>query len=240
MRSVIHVRRPLFALLAVLTGALALAGCSNKPLNLPAGDAAYAIFPPGTSQPPMGDYRIGPSDTISVLVFSEPELSAAQVRVDVAGNVNMPLIGRIHASGKTTDEFASEIAGKYRSGGYLIEPRVTVNLVEAVSQRVTVDGEVVQPGIFPLTGPTTLLDAIALSRGTTRLARTTEVAIFRVVDGQQMAAKFDLAAIRRGEAPNPMLQGNDVVVVGFDRLSSAWRDFLQAAPVFALFLRPFG
>ena len=65
-----------------------------------------------------------------------------------------------------------------------------------------------------------------------------EVAIFRVVDGQQKAAKFDLGAIRRGEAPNPVLQGNDVVVVGFDRLSGAWRDFLQSAPVFALFLRP--
>jgi polysaccharide export outer membrane protein len=54
-----------------------------------------------------------------------------------------------------------------------------------------------------------------------------------------MAAKFDIRAIRRGEAPNPALQGSDVVVVGFDRLSSAWRDFLQAVPALAVFSRPF-
>lgn len=222
--------------IACVAVALALAGCAQRKLNLPAGADAYAIFPPGTAQPPMQDYLIGPSDTISMAVFGEPEFSAATLRVDVAGNVNVPLIGRVHASGKTTDAFGREVAAALRAGGYLVEPRVTVNLIEAVSQRVTVDGEVNQPGIYPLTGPTTLLDAIAMSRGTTRVARVSEVAVFRVVDGEQRAAKFDLAAIRRGDAPNPVLQGNDVVVVGFDRLSAGWRDFLQAAPVFALFL----
>lgn len=226
--------------IACAAAALALTGCSQRPLNLPAGPDAYAIFPPGTVQPPLQDYRIGPSDTISMAVFGEPEFSAATLRVDVAGNVNVPLIGRLHAAGKSTDEFGREVATALRSGGYLVEPRVTVNLIEAVSQRVTVDGEVNTPGIYPLTGPTTLLDAIAMSHGTTRVARTTEVAVFRIIDGEQRAAKFDLAAIRRGEAANPVLQGNDVVVVGFDRMSAAWRDFLSAAPVFALFLRPIG
>ena len=220
--------------------ALALTGCSQRKLDLPAGPDAYAIFPPGTVQPPLQDYRIGPSDTISMAVVGEPEFSTATLRVDVAGNVNVPLIGRLHAAGKSTDEFGREVATALRTGGYLVEPRVTVNLIDAVSQRVTVDGEVNTPGIYPLTGPTTLLDAIAMSRGTTRVARVNEVAVFRVVNGEQRAAKFDLAAIRRGEAANPMLQGNDVVVVGFDRMSAAWRDFLQAAPVFALFLRPVG
>lgn len=228
-----------FAALGV-AGALVLSGCSNRPLNLPAGSDAYAIFPPGTALPPMQEYRIGPSDTISVNIFNEPEFSNPQLKVDVAGNVNIPLVGSVRAAGKSTEEFGRELGNSLRAGGFLINPRVTVNMVDAVSQRVTVDGEVTQPGIYPLTGPTTLLDAIALSRGTTRTARVSEVAIFRVVDGQQMAAKFDLAAIRRGEAPNPVLQGNDVVVVGFDRLSGAWRDFLSAAPVFALFLRPLG
>lgn len=219
--------------------ALALGGCSNKRLDLPSGQDAYAIFPPGTQTPPMQEYRIGPSDTISVAVFNEPEFSNPQLKVDVAGNINLPLVGRIRASGKSTDELGRELAAAFTTGGFLVNPRVTVNMVESVAQRVTIEGEVSQPGIYPLTGPTTLLDAIAMSRGTTRTARVREVAIFRVVDGKQMAAKFDLSAIRRGEAPNPVLQGNDVVVVGFDRLSGAWRDFLSAAPVFSLFLRPF-
>ena len=225
---------------AIALGALTLSGCASRPLDLPAGSEAYAIFPPGTAQPATQDYLIGPSDTISMTVFGEPEFSAATLRVDVAGNVNVPLIGRIHATGKSTDAFGREIADALQSGGYLVKPRVTVNLIEAVSQRVTVDGEVNTPGIYPLTGPTSLLDAIAMSRGTTRVARSKEVAVFRIVNGEQRAAKFDLAAIRRGEAANPMLQGNDVVVIGFNRVSSAWRDFLQSAPVFALFLRPVG
>lgn len=228
-----------FAALCV-AGALALSGCSNRTLNLPSGADAYAIFPPGTEMPPVRDYAIGPSDTISVTVFSEPEFSNPALRVDVAGNINVPLVGRVHAAGKSTDELGRDLATAFSSGGYLVNPRVTVNMVEAVSQKVTIDGEVTQPGIYPLTGPTTLVDAIAMSRGTTRTARMSEVAIFRVVDGKQMAAKFDLGAIRRGEAANPVLQGGDVVVVGFDRLSGAWRDALQSAPLFALFLRPFG
>jgi len=220
---------------AILVAAL-LSGCSNAPLNLPAGPEAYAIFPPGTALPPRRDYLIGPSDQISVATYNEPEFSIPALRVDTAGNVNMPLIGRIAAAGKTTETLGGEIAGAYRSEGYLANPSVTVNIIESVSQHVTVDGEVIQPGIYNLTGPTTLLDAIAMSRGTTRTARTNEIAIFRVIDGTQKAAKFDLAAIRRGEMPDPTLQGNDVVVVGFDKVSGAWQNVLAAAPAFLVFL----
>ena len=224
---------------AILAGVAALAGCTSKPLDLPSGQDAYAIFPPTEAQAPVREFVLGPSDTISVVVFNEPEVSAPQLRIDVAGNVNLPLVGKMRASGITTEAFGKQIEEKLSGGGYLRQPRVTVNLVDAVSQRVTVDGQVNQPGIYPLTGPTTLLDAIAMSRGTTPIARTNEVAVFRVIDGKQMAAKFDIKAIRRGEQPNPQLQGNDVVVVNFDRLSSSWRDFLQTIPVLTLFSRPF-
>jgi len=216
--------------------ALSLSGCSNPPLNLPAGPEAYAIFPPGTELPPRRDYLIGPSDRISVATYNEDDFSIPELRVDTAGNVNMPLIGRVTAAGKTSEDLGHEIATAYRAGGYLQNPSVTVNIVESVSQTVTVDGEVIQPGIYNLTGPTTLLDAIAMSRGTTRTARTDEIAIFRVIDGTQKAAKFDLDAIRLGEMPDPTLQGNDVVVVGFDRVSGAWQNALTAAPAFLVFL----
>jgi polysaccharide export outer membrane protein len=59
--------------------------------------------------------------------------------------------------------------------------------------------------------------------------------IFRRIDGQLMVAKFDIGAIRRGEAPDPEIRPNDRVVVGFSGLKAAWRDFLQAVPAAALF-----
>ena len=220
---------------AILVAVL-LSGCASAPLNVPSGAEAYAIFPPGTSLPPRRDYLIGPSDQISVATYNEPDFSMPQLRVDTAGNVNLPLIGRITAAGKTTEELGDEIATTFRTEGYLANPSVTVNILESVSQHVTVDGEVIQPGIYNLTGPTTLVDAIAMSRGTTRTAKTDEIAVFRVIDGTQKAAKFDLAAIRRGEQPNPTLQGNDVVVVGFDRVAGGWQTVLQAAPAFLVFL----
>ncbi len=183
-------------------------------------------------------YRIGPSDSISVTVYGEPELSVPALRVDTAGNVNLPLVGTMAAAGTTTADLARGIEARL-SPDILVNPQVTVNLLEAVSQKVTVEGEVAQPGVFQLTGPTTLLDVIAMSRGPTRVADLDEIAIFRVIDGKEMAAKFDLRAVRRGETPNPVIRGNDIVVVGFNSLSGAWRDFLSTAPVFALFARPF-
>src|SRR5687768_3044456 len=80
-----------------LVATLAIAGCSQRPLDLPAGAAAYEIFPTAQQRPPTGDYRIGPSDMINVQVFNEPDFTAPTLRVDVAGNINMPLIGRIQA-----------------------------------------------------------------------------------------------------------------------------------------------
>jgi len=230
-----NVARP--AALAAVT-ALLLAGCTggSRSMNhLPTGAQSYEIFPPNT-QAVTPTYHIGPSDILSVNVFNEPELSMAQVRVDASGHVSLPLVGQVEAQGKTSEELARVVESRL-TPRYVVNPRVAVNVIETVASRVTIEGEVNQPGVFPLTGPTTLLDVVAMARGTTRLADHDQVAIFRVINGQQMAARFDLARIRSGELPNPALQNNDIVVVGFSRLNSAWRDFLSTVPVLTLFSR---
>lgn len=217
---------------------LLLSGCTGgtRSMNhLPSGAASYEIFPPNT-QVANPTYHIGPSDVLSVNVFNEPELSVQQVRVDASGSVSLPLIGAVEAQGRTSQELAGIVESRLRPR-YVVNPRVAVNVVETLANRVTIEGEVNQPGVFPITGPTTLLDVVAMARGTTRLADQDQVAIFRVINGQQMAARFDLARIRSGELPNPAVQGNDIVVVGFSRLNSAWRDFLSTVPVLTLFTR---
>ena len=84
-------------------------------------------------------------------------------------------------------------------------------------------------------GRTTLLQAIAMAEGANRSANLGRVAVFRTVDNQRMAALFDVMAIRRGEVEDPIVLGQDVVIVDTSRLSAAFQDFLMAAPAFTLF-----
>ena len=217
--------------------ALQLAACTNKPLAMPGGQAAYQALP-APAGATADVYQLGSGDVVTVNVYGAPEMSAGSVIVDPAGEVSLPLIGPVAAEGKTTRELATIIAGRLKPR-YLLNPKVSVNITQYASKHVTVEGQVMQPGVLAVTGSSTLLEVMALSRGPTPTARLREVAVFRTVGGQRMAAKFDLSAIRRGEAADPAIYGGDTVVVGFDRVEGAWRSFLQAVPAFAVFSRPF-
>ncbi|MFN3944918.1 MAG: polysaccharide biosynthesis/export family protein [Allosphingosinicella sp.] len=183
------------------------------------------------------DYRIGPLDTVSVAVFQEPELSAEAIQVDAAGNITLPLIGSVAAAGRSASELAAVIADRL-GARYLENPQVTVSVSGSVSQKVTVQGEVNQAGVYDIKGRTTLLEALALARGETRVAALQEVVVFRTVNGQRMGAVFDVRAIRSGQAEDPAIVGNDIVVVGYSQARAIWRDILQSAPILGLF-RPY-
>lgn len=183
------------------------------------------------------EYRIGPLDELSVSVFQVEDLSFEKLTVGATGLIEMPLIGTIQAADRTPGELASEI--QQRLGDrYLQNPRVTVTVTEAASQKVTVDGAVTEPGVFQMKGRTTLVQAVAMAKGATRIADLHSVAVFRQVDGQRMVAVFDLAAIRAGQAADPVLQGDDVVVVDTSRTSAAMREIFAALPGLAIF-RPY-
>ena len=178
-------------------------------------------------------YRVGPSDVLEVSVFQVEDLDRT-VQVSAGGELALPLIGKIAAGGKTVAELESEIAGKYGER-YLQSPQVSVFVKEANSQRVTVSGAVAKPGMVPLTGPTTLLQTVALSGGLTEGADKRGVLVFRTVGQQRMAAKFNLAAISAGKAKDPVLHGGDIVVVDQSGFRSALGSVRQNIPVFGLF-----
>jgi polysaccharide export outer membrane protein len=97
---------------------------------------------------------------------------------------------------------------------------------EAQGQKVTVDGAVSKPGVYPLAGSTTLLQAIALAQGPDpKLANTKRVAIFRTVGGQRRSAFYDLNEIRHGKAEDPTVYGNDIVVVDQSGAKSFMQNF---------------
>lgn len=180
------------------------------------------------------DYRIGGTDLLSVSVFQVPDLSFAALRVDASGNIQMPLIGAVRAAGRTPNELSEDIRARL-ADRYLRNPQVTVTVTEAASQKVTVDGDVAAPGVFEMRGRTTLVQAIAMAKGPTPTADLNSVAIFRTQGGQRMVAVFDLAAIRNGTAEDPVILGDDVIVVDRSRVNAFFRDVLGAVPVLGVF-----
>ncbi|MBO9500305.1 polysaccharide biosynthesis/export family protein [Brevundimonas sp. A19_0] len=225
-------------LISLLFAVLALSACGSSGRDSGSVTAATAVdsyaLPVGAEFTPPEDYRIGETDVLKVSVFRVPELSFDQLRVDSSGNIQMPLIGSVRAAGLTSSELSASLT-RQLGERYLRDPQVTVTIVEAASQKITVDGAVAQPGVYVMRGRTTLMQAVAMARGPSRSADLSSVAIFRTIDGQRMVAVFDLGQIRNGQAEDPVVLGEDVIVVDTSVLNSALQAAISAAPVLTLF-----
>lgn len=208
--------------------------------NLPSGVAAYSVIPAisANANTAVADYRIGPLDTIDVTIYQEPDLSAKALQVDAAGQIALPLVGTVQAMGKTPAELSRELEHLFGTN-YLRNPQVTVTVAASVSQKVSIQGEVKEPGVYPLSGPTTLLGVLSMAKGESEVASLKQVVVFRDINGQRMGATFDVASIRKGQAADPAIQGNDLIVVGASGAKKFWRNVVNAAPVFSIF-RPLG
>lgn len=225
--------RFLIPLMAVL-----LASCGNRePLRsterLTVVDGVSALPAPvrGDLVAPDRPAFIGPLDTIAISVFGVSELDR-ELQVDASGRVAMPLIGTLDARGKTASELAADIETALR-GRYVRNPDVTINIKSAVSQVVAIDGQVVEPGLYPVTNQMTLMRAVASAKGLTEFARQDDVVILRTVAGQKMAGLYNIGAIRRGLYDDPPIYANDLVVVGDSPQRRLFRDFISLAPFLA-------
>lgn len=220
----------------LIFGAAALSGCGGPRMDIDAMTAAHVvdIGSEAPSATPQVEYRMGVGDKINVQVFQVPDLSFENLLIDTSGNVQLPLIGAVRGSGRTPGEMSADIAERL-SAQYLRNPQVTVTVSEAASQKITVDGAVTKPGVYEMRGSTSLLQAVAMAEGPTRVADLTKVAVFRRIDGRRSVALFDLRAIRQGRAPDPQVLGDDVIVVDTSRLSSTLREVVSAVPALAVF-----
>lgn len=223
-----------FKVLAICLG-LALASCASTPRLEPGPHitqvAGTELPPPAGVDPATGErpYRIGPFDELQVNVFGIQELSQ-NVQVDAGGRISLPLAGAFDVGGRTADMVASEIETRLRDR-HVRNPRVSVNVAETVGHVITIDGQVREPGLYPVPGRMTLMRAIATAKGTTEFARLQDVVVFRTVGDREMVALYNLAAIRRGSYPDPEVFANDVVVVGDSPARRLFRDILQATPL---------
>ncbi|MBL8656335.1 MAG: polysaccharide export protein [Altererythrobacter sp.] len=223
---------------SVLFACVALAACGErKPLQSTV-DFTVVRQESALPAPTRGDLTaedrpslIGPLDTIEVNVFNVEELTR-EIQVDASGRIAMPLIGTLEARGKTADELAA-IIERSLAGRYIKQPDVTVNIKNSVSQVVTVDGEVEEPGLYPVTNQTTLSRAIASAKGLSEFARLEDVVIMRTVEGRRMAGLYSLEAIRRGLYPDPAVYANDIVIVGDSPQRRLFKDLVSVSPLLA-------
>ena len=216
---------------------LALAACSTS------GGVRHAarnesLPPPDTSRlyglhEGASEYRIGAQDLLQISVLGVPELSR-DVRVNANGQISLPLIDGVMAGGRTIPELEQEIATKLMER-YLQNPQVSVFVKEYTSQRVTLEGALNKPGIYPLTGTTTLLQAVALAGGLDPLAQREGVVIFRQIEGKKMAAVFDLTRITDGTVVDPQIYGEDIIVVARSGTRSSLQELIKSAPLLTLF-----
>lgn len=206
-----------------------MAACGGMPEIAMAPNVERA---PGNELPPpttLGDgdkyiYTLGPLDKISIEVDGMPDL-LREVVIDGQGMISYPLAGSVSAAGLTTNELANLLERRMREN-HVRDPQVSVNIVEAVSQVLTVDGEVENPGLYPVYRDMTLIQAVALAGGNTEFARTSSVVIFRTVKGQDYVGLYDLKAIRYGNYADPKVYPNDRIVIS-DSEARRWLQLFQ-------------
>jgi polysaccharide export outer membrane protein len=163
---------------------------------------------------------VSPLDLLDITVLDAPEFTLT-LRVSEQGQISLPLIGVLPAAGRTPHELEAELAGRLR-GTYMVDPQVTVFLKEAAVDPIYVVGEVNQPGAFTPSGSHRLsvLQAVALARGTKPGASQAAVVIRTAADGSRSQFPVRLGDVLKGRTLDPVLQPNDIVYVPTDRQKS--------------------
>jgi polysaccharide biosynthesis/export protein len=181
-------------------------------------------------------YKIAPMDQLTIKVFNSKELSD-DYDVDLAGHISLPLIGELEAANLTTAQLDDALTARLGEK-YFEHPDVSVAVKKSVGRLVTVDGAVKEAGSFPVMGNLSLMQAVALAKGTSEDANPRRVALFRTIGGRRQAAAFDLTAIRRGQSDDPPVYPGDIVVVDGSSIKAFQKQFFQSVPLLSIF-RPF-
>ncbi|QSQ19418.1 polysaccharide biosynthesis/export family protein [Pyxidicoccus parkwayensis] len=194
-----------FRLAVVLLAALpACFGTSQRPPPPPPTPAAEA------GEARAGGGTLGPGDVVEVRVFQEPEHSGTW-RVSPEGTIDYPLCGKVPLAGMTPSGAADAL--QTCLSRYVRRPQVSVLIREYNSQKVFVFGEVQKPGTFPVDGEMSIVQAITLAGGFTKLASKNNTLVTRVVDGQERKIRVPVEDIGVGREKNFMLQPGDIVFV---------------------------
>ena len=203
--------------LALLLGPILLAhpvyAASQHSPTLARSPSNHRGDPPDTQASPSKGYVIGDGDVLGINVWNEPDFKQSlPVRSD--GRITLPLIGSVQAAGRTPTQLEKAIAIELEA--YIHHPNVAVMVLKINSRNFNILGRVAKPGSYPLSGTTTVLDAIAQAGGFSPFAKESRIYILRKnPEGSDTRIRFNYKQVIKGKHPqqNILLQPQDTVVV---------------------------
>lgn len=184
-----------------------VAGCAGSSSSARRAAHEKAV----ASGPVVPAQTLGPNDVFEIRVVGEQELTGAY-RVSSDGAIAFPFCGRVAVAGQTATQ-VSGLLTTCLADGYLKNPQVTVFIKEANSKKVFVLGEVQKPGTFAYEDGMSVIQAITLAGGFTKLAAKNSVLVTRTVDGKEQRVKLAVDDIGTGKRENFYLQPGDIVFV---------------------------
>ncbi len=210
----------------------AAAARSVDTLNTPSGSYSAPVrghynnsHTPSYQRAPVVSDRISAEDKLDVNVFKVPDLSAKDLTVEASGAISLPLVGTVKVAGLTIAQAEQKITQRLKE--YMQDPQVSISRTnKAVEKRVTVEGAVKSPGVFPIKGNLSFLQAIALAQGLTEVGNSRNVFFYR--DGVRHVVNLDL--VRNGTIPDPVLRGDDRIVVMKDTAKVREKKVLEYLP----------
>lgn len=162
------------------------------------------------------NYKLSPNDLLDFRVFQEPELDGV-IRVSGDGNAIFPLIGSLPVAGHTVGEATDLVSARFKEG-YLVHPQVSITVRQYAKKLFTVLGEVQRPGSYDMQGlqEITLLQAVGMAGGYTKVADAGNVTIKRLEAGREKVQKFNAKKMASGSSGTTaiMIRPGDVITVG--------------------------
>jgi polysaccharide export outer membrane protein len=202
----------LTAAIVVLTSGIgsALAQGTTPATPTPTAAPGPPAVPVGVVTPP--GYVIGPEDVLSVVFWREKDLSTeTAVRPD--GMITVPLLNDVHTAGLTPDQLRERL--QTAAAKFVADPTVTVVVKAINSRKVFITGMVSKPGQYPLAGPTSVMQLIAMAGGLHEYADSKKILIMRTEGGEQVAKPFNYQDVlnRKNLKQNIELLPGDTVII---------------------------
>jgi polysaccharide export outer membrane protein len=158
------------------------------------------------------DNPLGTGDMLRITVYGNPDMTT-ETRVTADGTVSFPLVGKVKVGGISVPEAEHSIAKLLENGRFIKQPQVNIIIEQFISQQVSVLGEVLKPGRYPLDHPSTLTDLLAIAGGVTENG-SDQVTVISHKDGKSSRQEYDVRDIfRKNGSPDIGVTSGDIIYV---------------------------